>query len=143
MGRLLRIVFQVMLCVFYWSCYWGVIGFLTASLLAALVLVPAIVWPTAVQAFMPWYLNELPLGIVLAGFVVGAVLGFVRNVRIVLGETHRILFFAEVSEMAERIAEETAEEQGGEAHGFSVTPSSRRPVEAIVKKETGLMERQA
>jgi hypothetical protein len=108
-----------------------------------LLLLPVLFWPAALQPWMPWYVNELPFWIVWGGLAAGGVLGFVQNVRIVLGEVRRTLFFAEVKELAEQIVEETAVEQGALAHGFSATLSNSRTIERIQAAETGLVERNA
>src|SRR5437867_909818 len=108
-SRLLQVVALAAFCVFYWTCCWAIMGLVLASFVAGLLLLPVLFWPAAFQPVMPWYVNELPLWIVAGGLAAGGVLGFVQNVRTVLGEVRRTLFFAEVKEMADRIALETAE----------------------------------
>jgi len=129
--------------VVYWTCCWAIIGLILASLVAGLLLLPVLFWPVVFLPWEPWYVNELPFWIVGGGLAAGGVLGFVQNVRIVLGEVRRTLFFAEVKELAEQIVEETAEEQDALAHGFSATPSSPKAMEAIRLAETGLVEKSA
>jgi hypothetical protein len=140
--RLLQVMAVVAFCLLYWTCFWAIIGLVLASLLAGILLLPFLFWPTAFQPWMPWYVNELPIWIVGGGLAAGGVLGFVQNLRIVLGEVRRTLFFAEVKELAEHIVEETAEELGALAHGFSAPPNSRT-IDSIQPAETGLVERHA
>jgi hypothetical protein len=129
--------------VFYWTCVWAIAGLVLASFVAGLLLLPVLFWPGAFTTLMPWYTNGLPVWLVGGGFVSGGVVCFVHNVRIVLGEVRRTLFFAEVKELAEQIVDENSEEPIASDHGFSATPCGPRRIENIQLAEDGLFERPA
>ena len=101
--RLLQVAALAAYCVFYWTCFWAVIGLVLGFLVAGLVLVPTLIWPMAFQPLMPEFVTTFPLWIVGGSFAAGGVLGFIQNVRVVLGEVRRTLFFAEVKDLADHI----------------------------------------